>query len=140
MITITVLSEPDRAGMTLRTRVQHVAAAHPRDVRVDLVELGSGVGQTTRVAGLRAVPAVLFDGEPVIQGEVPRLRDLQALVEKALREDARLIRKGLKDAAAPTDRHDVPVCTGCVSACALDEPGCAVGMQKAKAQGIRPRT
>lgn len=138
MVVITVLCDADRAGTTLRTRAQHVATKFAGQVRVDIMDMAPSAGQRVRVSGVTRLPALMLDDRVVLQGQVPKLRELEGLVANAVARDQRMVRQGMrKDLHLPD--ADVPRCGMCGHDCALDAPLCATGRVKAQELGVRPR-
>lgn len=138
MVVITVLCDADREGTTLRTRAQHVAADFSGDVRVDVMDMAPAAGQRVRVSGVEQLPALMVDDRVVMQGRVPKLRELDELVRDAVARDKRLERQGIKKDLHMAD-DDVPRCGLCGRDCALDAPACARGRGKARELGVKPR-
>ncbi len=138
MVVITVLCDADREGTTLRTRAKHVAAEFPGDVRVDVMDMAPAAGQRICVSGVERLPALMLDDHVVLQGQVPRLSELEALVADAVARDKRLMRHGIKNELHLPDA-DVPRCGECGHDCVLDAPACATGRVKARELGVQVR-
>ncbi len=137
MVNLAVVTKADRDGMTLRTRAQRVAAQH-KDVEFYFVEVGSsGTGQVL-VNGVDTLPALMAGEKVVSQGSVPKISEIEKLVEKALAETP-ATGNTEKKTRSDRKREGIPQCTGCGRACYLNEPGCRVGIRKAKELGFELR-
>ena len=136
MINLTVVAKADRDGMTLRTRAQRVAAQH-KDVEFYFVEVGSsGTGQVL-VNGVDKLPALMVGVKVISQGSVPKISEIEKLVAHAL---ADMPAAGGTEKNRSDRKHEgIPQCTGCGRACYLNEPGCSIGIRKAKELGFEFR-
>lgn len=129
MITVSVIGTGDAKTMVLAERARRaVAKAGSPSLHFEYVEVGS----RDRINGVSRLPALAIGGDVRAEGEVPRMRDIQAWLAATLSH-------AYPDDLRVHEREGVPRCDGCGRACPLDAPRCRIGMERAARAGSSGR-
>lgn len=135
MVLVNVIGSGDANTMMLVERTRRVVAqAGIEAAKFEYIE----VGAHDRVSGLDQLPAVLVNGQPIVQGIVPKMRELRSTLTQAIQTISATVAQDPLSGLAMVD-STTPRCTGCGRNCSLDAPGCRVGMRRAKELGIARR-